>query len=183
MSQTTRPVLREDINHEDIQGGVTLEHLVDNTPTTLHRLFSSSLRVLMENNISLLRASALTVDPKSLERTKAEFTRDVDVISPHTKALLEEGGLLPFDDVKFVLAVSNMFINMSSIVEHVVQQQERQALKGMFESLTNLLDKLPKTTEGGTPVVVAGSPEEVRAALEEMGKAAEAKSADKPPVH
>lgn len=165
MSQ--HPVLHPDVNHEDIQGGLKLEHLVDNSRTTMDRLFSSSLRVLVEANIEMVKAASNTIEPNSLKNIRDEYSRDIDIIAPHTKALVEEGGNLPYEDPVFILAVCNLFVNMVTVVEHVTKEMEREALKGLIGALKDMAGALKDA--GADTMVLAGTPEEVASALEKMG--------------
>lgn len=165
----SRPILKSTVNSEDIENGLKLEHLVNDNITTMHRLFSSSLRVLTEANIALVRASAPTIDKPSLVRVRNEFSRDIGIIAPHTAKLVQEEGQLPFEDPTFVLAVCNLFVNMTTVVEHATRMQEKDALRSMVDALKGLVDQLPKDKDGEAPIILAGSPEEVASALEKMG--------------
>lgn len=163
------PVLRPDVKPEDIQDGLTLEHLVDNSRTTMDRLFSSSLRVLVESTIALTKATAHTIEQESLKHVRHEFARDIEVIAPHTKALTQEGGSLPYEDPTFILAVCNLFVNMVTVVEHVTKEMENEAIKDMVDHIKTMVGAI-KEAGGGEAVVLSGSPEEVVSALQQMGQ-------------
>lgn len=185
--QHTRfPILKETARQEDIENGIKPEHLVDTSPSTLHRLFSSSLRVLVENSIALTKAHSNTIDPASMERVRSEYVRDTEIIGPYTKTLLEEGGQLPFEDPMFVLAVCNLLINITTIVEHAISITERRALDEMVKSIMNAVAEAAENKESDV-TVLSGSPEEVLSALQRIGQQKPSDSAPeadpKPPVH
>lgn len=180
------PILKETAQQEDIQNGIKPEHLVDTSPSTLHRLFSSSLRILVENSIALTKAHSNTIDPASMECARSEYMRDVEIVGPYTKMLLKEGGQLPFEDPTLMLAVCNLLINITTIVEHAISITERRAFDEMVERIMNAAAEVAENKESDV-TVLSGSPEEVLSALQRMGQQKPSDSvpeADpKPPAH
>lgn len=185
-------VLKDTTTHKDIQGGIKPEHLVDTSPSTLHRLFSSLLRVLVENSIALTKAHSNTIDPASMKRVRSEYVRDTEIVGPYTKTLLKEDGQLPFEDPTFMLAVCNLLINMTTVVEHAIDVAKRHALDEMVRQIMKAADAVADTgPEGqeGRAMVLSGSPEEVLSALQQMGQQSAVDAnpttdeVGKPPVH
>lgn len=182
-------LLKEGLDTSAIGESLTVEHLQDTTPTTLHRLFSTITKQLVQATVNALAADRPDLTEESYESTKRSLAAAIEAVVPFTVDLREPDAQLPFNNPDFMLGICNALIVTITILEFHTNQKEKDALREMlgrvFSGATN---QLRAGDHAG--VIVATSPADAMQQLAELERqqAEKAETAaptedGKPPVH